>query len=184
MKINKRERIVLAVGVLAAIVIALVYWVVFPFMDSKADIIASIDQKKKKLESYQSRLQRRDDLLKELKTLQAQKSKLQNQILVANDPSEAEAKLRDTLNQYAQANGVTITRTNILQEEKLKDNYRKIAIDFNVTADIGPLTRFLYGLNSNPYFLEVRQLQINAWMNKDQVVMQPRITLAALVRKG
>lgn len=184
MKVSKRERLFLAMGVLAVILIGMVYWVVFPFMESKEGIVASIDQKKKKLATYQARLQRKDEMVKELKSLQAQRAKLQSQVLVANVSAEAEAKLRDTLNQYAQANGVTITRTNILQEEKLKEGYSKIAIDFNVTADIGPLTRFLYGLTTNPNLLEIRQLQINAYMNRNQVVLQPRITLAALVRKG
>jgi Tfp pilus assembly protein PilO len=184
MKIKKREKLFLAVGALTAILLATVYWVVFPFMESKEGMVTNIEQKKKKLETYKARLQRKPEMLKELKTLQAQKARLQTQILVANDPGEAEAKLRDTLNQYAQANGVTITRTNVLPEEKLKDGYRKISLDFNVTADIGPLTRFLYGLTSNPNYLEIRQVQINAWMNRNQVVIQPRITLAALVRKG
>ena len=76
------------------------------------------------------------------------------------------------------------TRYSILQEEKLKDGYSKIAIDFNVNADIGPLIRFLLALVTNPNVLEIRQLNINAYMNKNQVVLQPRITLAALIRKG
>jgi Tfp pilus assembly protein PilO len=184
MKIAKREKLFLAAGVLTAILLGVVYWVVFPFMESKEGIVTSIEQKKKKLEIYKARLQRKDEMLKELKTLQAQKAKLQAQILVAVDPGEAEAKLNETLKQYAQANGVTVTRTNVLPEEKLKNGYRKISVDFNVTADIGPLTRFLYGLTSNPNYLEIRQVQINAWMNRNQLVIQPRITLAALVRKG
>ncbi|MBI4455062.1 MAG: hypothetical protein HY644_04095 [Acidobacteria bacterium] len=184
MKINKRERLVLSVGVAIALLVVIIGWVVLPFLDSKKEVIESINNKKRKLRTYQVFVQRKDEYLKELQALQARKRKLQTQILFVNDSAEAEAKLRDALNQYAQANGVTITRTNILQEEKLKDGYSKIAIDFNVTADIGPLTRFMHALVTDPNFLEIRQLNINAYMNKNQVVLQPRITLAALVRKG
>ena len=118
------------------------------------------------------------------RSLQAQKGRLQAQILQASDPGVAEARLREVLTQYAQANGVSITRTNILQEEKLKEGYSKIGIDFNVQADIGPLTRFLLALVTNPNVLEIRQVNVNAYMNKNQVVLQPRITLAALLRRG
>jgi len=183
-KINKRERIVLSVGLIGAVTIVLIGWVVLPFMDSKKDLVDQIRQKKSKIQSHQTYLQRRGDYVKELNTLRARKRQLQSLFLMVNDSGEAEAKLRDTLNQYAQANGVTITRTNILPEEKLKSGYSKIAIDFNVNADIGPLTRFMYALASNPYFLEIRQLSVNSYLNRNQVVLQPRITLTALVRKG
>ncbi|MBI2822077.1 MAG: hypothetical protein HYX74_07610 [Acidobacteria bacterium] len=184
MKLNKRERLVVAGGTLVGVAILLVGSVVLPFLDSKREVAEEIGGKQRKLETYQTFLQRKGEYLKELEAVQASWRKVQNRVLQVNDTAEAEARLRDTLNQYAQANGVTITRTNILQEEKLKDGYSKVAIDFNVSADIGPLTRFLYGLVTNTNFLEIRQVNINAYMNRNQVVLQPRITLAALVRRG
>lgn len=184
MKISRRERRVLALGAAGAVLVVLIGWVVLPFLDSKREVQEDIGAKQRKLQTYQTYLQRKQEYLLELQALQEGKRKLQSQVLQVGDSSEAEARLREALNQYAQMNGVSITRTNILQEEKLKDGYSKIAIDFNVNADIGPLTRFLYALASNPNFLEIRQINVNSYMNKNLVVLQPRITLAALVHKG
>lgn len=184
MRLNRRERYVVFAGIVVAVLVIVTGWVVLPFLDSKREMIDSISSKQRKLQQYQAFVQRKEEYVEQLQALQAQKRRLQAQILFINDTGEAEAKLRDALNQYAQANGVTITRTNILQEEKLKDGYSKIGIDFNVNADVGPLTRFLYALATNPNFLEIRQLNINAYMNRNQVVLQPRITLAALIRRG
>ena len=184
MKLSARERWVVITGAVTAVVVGVTAWVVIPFMDSTAELNESIGTRERRIQTYRDFVQKKEGYQKELEVLQAQKNRLQGQILQASDPGVAEAKLREVLTQYAQANGVSITRTNILQEEKLKDGYSKIGIDFNVQADIGPLTRFLLALATNPNVLEIRQISINAYMNKNQVVLQPRILLAALLRRG
>lgn len=183
-KLSGRERWMVIGGAVAAVALGVTAWVVLPVMDSSQALRGDIATKQRKLETYRAFVEKKEEYQKELQALQEQKSRLQTQILQAGDSGVAEAKLREVLTQYAQANGVSITRTNILQEEKLKNGYSKIGIDFNVQADIGPLTRFLLALATNPNVLEIRQISINAYMNKNQVVLQPRITLAALLRRG
>ena len=183
-KVSRRERWIVIAGAVVGAVVIVVGWVILPFVDSRRELTEQIAAKQRKLQSYQTFVQKKDEYQSVLEALQAQKGRLQAQILQASDPGVAEARLREVLTQYAQANGVSITRTNILQEEKLKEGYSKIGIDFNVQADIGPLTRFLLALVTNPNVLEIRQVNVNAYMNKNQVVLQPRITLAALLRRG
>ena len=182
MKISKRDKRVLVIGVVFCAAVFLALYVVMPFLDSSARIETDLQQAEQRLQQSISMIQRESRYRAERQELEQILEQFRAQLLDAQDSNMARVQLQAIVRELAEENGVTISRSNPMQERKIGENYAEITLQINLQGGMQELTNFLYALSIHSKFLKVGQFRINMFRSRNSVRMQPQMHVTGFIK--
>ena len=181
-KLSFREKRVLSVGGLIVMLVLVFFYLVQPFTDAQADIETQLDVKADLLRRSIQLIQQRSLYLERLDTLDRALADHSGMLLSSPNSSKATSELELTIRNLASEQGVTIARSNPLQERKLGEHYSKITLQLNLQASMDQLVNFVYALSSYPKFLRVEEFYLAGLRVKKEIRLQPRMNVSGLIR--
>lgn len=183
MKISKRDRRVLVWGAGFCLIVLLLFYGVLPFYDSRTEVELSVERKKQLLERSLKVIQSERIYRSQQVELESILEKYRTQLLEARDGTAARVQLEEIVRSLAEEHGVSISRSNPLQERKIGDRYARITLQINMQSGMQELTSFLHALSMHPKFLKVEEFQVNGFRSRNQVIrLQPRMNVTAFIQ--
>ncbi len=154
---NRQQRLYMAVGVLAAIVL-LRYGTTW-FFDYREGVKADIRLSSQRLASAERLLERAPQTQEQLDQLRARYRKTVAELVPGETPTLAAAELQDRVSSIAAKNDVRIQTTQVLKDEPV-GSFRKVSLRVTASGDIrnlaGLLTELEFGkLRVSIPFLEL-----------------------------
>ena len=181
-KLSFREKRVLSVGGPIVILVLVFFYLVQPFTDAQADVETQLDVKADLLQRSIQLIQQRGLYLERLDTLDRALEDHSGMLLDSPNSSKATSELELTIRNLASEQGVTIARSNPLQERKLGERYSKITLQLNLQASMDQLVSFVHSLSSYPKFLLVEDFYLAGLRVKKEIRLQPRMQVSGLIR--
>ena len=181
-KLSKRDKRAVALLSTVGGVIFLVFGVVFPFYDARAALQEEIAEKEALLQRYAEVIHEEAVFEVELSELEQFFGEYRDRLLEARDISTATIQLEEIVRALAGENGISITRSNPLQEREMGDEYLKITLQINMQSDMSQLANFLYALSVHPKFFLIENFFLNSFRARDEVRLQPRMNVSGFVR--
>ena len=180
-KLSRREKRIVTAGVLVA-VLSLLLVEGLSFLERQAEASDRVGEKKQLLERSIREVIKHDLYEAQLEELNRSLASYRGGLLDAQDSSIARIQLEELVRTLATEQGVTITRSNPLQERKIGDRYSKITLQLNLQTEIDQLTQFLYALSSHGKFLLVEEFVVQGFRRRDQIQIRPRLNVSAFIR--
>ena len=181
-KLAFREKRLLSVGGIIVMLVLVFFYLVQHFTDAQADIQTELDTKADLLQRSIQLVQQRSRYLERLDTLDRALEDHSSMLLASTNSSKATSELELTIRNLASEQGVTIARSNPLQERKLGERYSKITLQLNLQASMDQLVNFVHALSSYPKFLLVEDFYLAGLRVKKEVRLQPRMNVSGLIR--
>jgi len=157
MKISKREKRFLLVGVLALAANFGYVYVVEPMIDSQLEVRAQIQKKQAILDRYRPPVPGKDHYEGKLEELETQLSAADALFLQEKKPTLAAANLQGFIHKIGQESGLTIVRENV-PSPKERDSFVEVPIELSLSGDMKAVRNFLYRVQTAPYVLTVPKL--------------------------
>jgi Tfp pilus assembly protein PilO len=182
MKVSKRDKRVLIFGGIFTVIVLLVVYVILPFMESQSQIEADLQQAEERLQQSMRVIQSEPYYRAQQSELEEVLRRYQSQLLDAEDSNRARVQLQEIVDELAEENGVTISRSTPIQERQVGENYAEVTLQINLDTGMQELASFLYAISTHPKFLKVEQFQINMHRSRRRRSMQPRMNVSAFIR--
>lgn len=157
MKISKREKRFLLVGVFALSANLGYVYVVEPMIDSQLEVREQIQKKQAILERYRPPALEKDHYEGKLKELGTQLSSADALFLQEKKPTLAAANLQGFIHKIGQESGLTIVRENVLPPKE-RDSFVEVPVELSLSGDMKAMRNFLYQVQTAPYVLTVPKL--------------------------
>jgi len=180
-KLAKRDRRILMIGGVSAVVILVFFYILLPFYESMAEIDQELARKEELLKRSVAAIRNQNLYRQQLLDLDNSFAALEAQILEATNATVAQAELENTVRQLAEEYGVDISRSTPLQTRSV-GKYSKVTVQINVDGGLGELSGFLHALSVHPKFFEVDNFTINGFRIRDRIRLQPRMHISAYVQ--
>lgn len=181
-KLSKRDKKVIRIGTVAAAVILAAFYIVLPFVDAQEAGIQKLRNKEKMLQQSIHTIQEKELHQSKLQQLEASLGRYRQNLLDAPDPSTARIQLEETVRNLAAQNGVSLTRSNPVQEIKIGERYSKITLQINLESNMTQLTSFLYSLASHQKFLLAEEFYLASFRTQNDIRIQPRLNVSGFIR--
>lgn len=181
MKISKRDRRVLIIGGLVCVGLLLVFYGVLPFFESQTEMESKLERAEKALEQSLRVLQSESYYRTQTVELEETLERYRTQLLDAEDSARARVQLQAIVRELAEESGVTISRSNPMQERRVGD-YAQITLQINLQSGMQELTDFLYAISTHSKFLKVEQFRINMFSSRKSIKMQPQMHVSGFIR--
>jgi len=181
MKISKRDRRVLIIGGLGCAVLLLIIYGILPFFESRSEMEAKLEREQRRLEQSLQILQSESYYRTQTIELEETLERYRTQLLDAEDSTRARVQLQAIVRELAEESGVTISRSNPMQEQKVGE-YAEIILQVNLEGGVQELTDFLYAISTHPKFLKIGQFRINVSRSRKPVRMQPQMRVSGFIR--
>jgi type II secretory pathway component PulM len=142
---STRDRRIVA-GVLAAIVLSLLYVVVVePIRDWRHAVADEIEEGLERLDRSQRLVAALDDLRAERDELKARLGSARKRLLPGGSGTLGAAALQERANDFAASHGVTVRTAQVMREEPA-DPYRKVAVRLTLSGELGSVASMLSGI--------------------------------------
>jgi len=180
MQITGRERKFIVIGAVAAVVIAIFYFVSGP-ASAKQEASLSVEQQRRAL------LQSREIIAQELvyrtraEQYRQRMQQLRAVFLPGDNASIAGAELQRVLKELADQSGVDIVRRTIRGEQKLQNGVVKVSVNIETNCQPDQLVRFLAAIENYEKRLNVDELQINSFRIQKRYEMRPILTVSGYI---
>ena len=181
-KLNLRERRILTGGGLVAAIVLVFFYVVEPFNIARVAILGELENKTDLLHKSIQLIGQKDYFRARNEEISQGLLHYEGQFLNASNPSAATSELELTVRELASQLGVTISRSNPLQERNMEDRFAKITLQIHLEGNIGQLVSFVYALSSHPKFLLVEDLFLTSYRLKNQIRLRPRMNVSGLIQ--
>lgn len=181
-KLSKRDKRTLWVGGIAGAIILFVVYGIMPLSEASDNLDGELREKAALLQRSIKAVENEDIYRSRLTTLESMLDQYRGQLLDSNDGTVARVQLEEIVRGLAESNGVTISRSNPLQETKIGDKYSQVKIQINLTGDMPELTSFIYDLSSHPKFLVIDEFFMNGFRLRDEIRLQPRLNISGYIR--
>lgn len=181
-KLSKRDKKTLLVGSAAAAVILVVFYGILPFWEARGEVAEQVQTRQRLLQRSVEMIRQEEVFRAELEQLDRALEQYQNQLLDAREESIARVQLEEIVRRLAEENGVTVQRSNPLQERKIGERYAKITLQVNLQAEMPELTNFMYALSAHPKFLLVEEFYMNSLRVRNVIRLQPRMNISGFIR--
>lgn len=179
-KFSKRDKRALIIGGTLVALYLLIFHGIMPFYAASGNVQADVSLKQRMLRSALNKIQMRDVHAAQLAEIQKALDQYQPRFLDAQDSTNAATQLDDIVRKVADEAGVSLTKSNPLQEKKISDKYTKVTIQINLDADLASTTLFLHKLSTYPKFLLVEEFAVSRFRMGQQ--LQPRMNVSAFIR--
>jgi len=180
MQISGRERKFVIVGAIAAVVIAVFYFVSGP-SSVRQEASLSVEQQRRAL--LQSREIMAQEPVYRVRTEQYRQrlQQLRVTFLPGDNASIAGAELQRVLKELADRSGVDIVRRTIRGEQKLQNGVVKVSVNIETNCQPDQLVRFLAAIENYEKRLSVDELQINSFRIQKRYEMRPILTVSGYI---
>lgn len=181
-KLSKRDKRTLWLGGIAGAVILFLVYGIMPLSEANANLDSELGEKAGLLQRSIKAVENEDIYRSQLATLESMLDQYRGQLLDSNDGNVARVQLEEIVRGLAESNGVTISRSNPLQETKIGDKYARVRIQINLTGDMPELTSFIYDLSNHPKFIVIDEFFMNGFRLRDEIRLQPRLNISGYIR--
>jgi Tfp pilus assembly protein PilO len=170
MKLQPRERkMILVAGVLALLVVG-VYFVVVPLLSRGAASRDDFQLVQKELRRQKELIAAKKQIQDQAAVLQSRLSEMEHHLLPTEDPGKAGAELQAWVSQQAAQQQLDIVRSEFLPSTKMGTRYVRVPVQFELNGQITQLTQFFNALTGGERIIAVEDLQINSAGAKDKRV--------------
>ena len=178
MKISKRDKKILTIGVLAVALILIMNYVLFPFIEGEKDIRERTQQKEMVLQKYEKIINQREEIEKKLNQLRGKQNQLNRKLLKGSTPSLAAAEMQKTLEGISRAHDLELKSVKVKDAEE-RGEFLAIPLEIRLTTDLNRTRKFLADLEKNSKYLIIPQLRISVKNQRD-----PKEVIVTLVVTG
>jgi len=178
LKISKRDKKVLTVGVLAVALIIAMNYVVSPFIESEKDIRERTQQKEMVLQKYEKIITQRKKIEEKLNQLKGKQNKLNSKLLKGSTTSLAAAEMQKILEGISSTHDLELKSVKVKEAEE-RGEFLAIPIEIRLTTDLNRTRKFLADLEKNSKYLVIPQLKISVKNQRD-----PKEVIVTLVVTG
>ena len=178
MKISKRDKKILTIGVLAVALILIMNYVLFPFIESEKDIREGTQQKEMVLQKYEKIINQREEIEKKLNQLRGKQNQLNRKLLKGSTPSLAAAEMQKTLEKISRAHDLELKSVKVKDSEE-RGEFLAIPLEIRLTTDLNRTRKFLADLEKNSKYLVIPRLKISVKNQRD-----PKEVIVTLVVTG
>jgi Tfp pilus assembly protein PilO len=175
---SRRERLLVSLAVLAAVVIGGWEFVIVPILDRNGAAADLVPVREQLLVQRQDLVARKDRIAADLQATEARLQALSARFLTAATPAVAASDLQKLMKDVAMASGTQMRSERILPPVE-RGELLEIPIEIAVSGEIRQLVDLLSRLEGTPKLLTVQDLKIRV-MN----VSQPKDLLATLTLSG
>lgn len=160
LKIAPRERKMLIGGGIAVVLILLVQFGVYPFIERRQTLRQDIEKKNHTLKQYIQIVQEKNALQSKKDDGTRRMEKAAARLLNETVPTAAQQKLQEMVEGLVK--GVEVQNRRQMKEERLGEDYQKIPLQMDIQCEIDKLVPVLFDIkNYNQCFLAVDQLDIH-----------------------
>ena len=156
MKVSKRERTIIIIGIIFAFIISLKAVGSSVTLKGK-DIKESIEVKGILLERYRKIAAEKDEAAAELSVLKIKLNDEEGRLLTGSTETLASVELQTIMEETAKKRGVRIKRVKTLKPKENGD-YHKVFVEITFSSEISSLVDFLYDIEYNPKSLTISEL--------------------------
>lgn len=181
-KLSKRDKRTLWFGGIAGAVLVFIVYGLMPLSEASANLDNEVREKAVLLQRSIKAVENEDIYLSQLTMLESMLDQYSSQLLDSNDGTVARVQLEEIVRGLAESNGVTISRSNPLQETKVGEKYSQVKIQINLAGDMPELTSFIYDLSTHPKFLVIDEFFMNGFRLRDEIRLQPRLNISGYIR--
>ena len=178
MKISKRDKKILTVGALAAVLIFVVNYVIVPFIQGELDIRERTQQKEMLLQKYEKIMSQRDEIEKKLNQLRGKQNQLNSKLLKGSTPSLAAAEMQKVLEKISKKHGLELKSVKVKDEEE-RGEFLASPLEVRLITDLDRTRKFLSDLEKNAKCLVIPKLKISVKNQRD-----PKEVIVTLVVTG
>ncbi|MFQ5874395.1 MAG: type II secretion system protein GspM, partial [Dehalococcoidia bacterium] len=161
MRISRRERAVLILGIAFVAALALYFLAIEPMVEGQRQVRSQLEAKMVLLEKYNRILGQRQALEGERERLKTRLALLESKLLRGDKPPLAAAELQKIVKLAAAKAEVDISSERIL-DPLVRGHYTEVPVEINVKCSVTRLTRFLFEIENSPRYLSVRELNVRA----------------------
>ena len=159
MKVSKREKRFLLVGVSALLANLLFVYVIEPAIDYQLEVRKQIERKQAILDRHRPPVPGKEHYQSRVTELKAQVSAAEALFLKESKPTLAAANLQGLIHKIGQESGLSVIRENVLAS-KPSESFVEVPIELTLRGDMKALREFLYRVQAAPYLLTLSKLVI------------------------
>lgn len=161
-RLSRRERRVVAAGVLVSVLALLVVWGVLPFLRRWQDRETMITERETQLAQMRSLIEGAADTRQGLASRQRDRAALRARLLTGATPALAASSLQALLQEYADGSRIALERVDLVTEprELGTGNLRAIPVQLSGRGDIYGLADLLVRLQYGEKLLVIDELRV------------------------
>jgi Tfp pilus assembly protein PilO len=180
MRISKRDKRFLQLGLLAVLLFIFSRYILIPFYQQEISLREEIEGMELTYEQYKKILLKKDDIEKQLSQIKQKKNKITSQFLRGDTPALAAAELQRILEQIAKSSEVKLKRVRVRDSDEVGE-FLSIPIEVRMTTDLQKVTKFLEGIKNSNKFLYVGKLKISVKNRRDPKSLIVTMTVNGLI---
>jgi hypothetical protein len=181
-KLSRRDRIVLIIGVAAAVLFALFNFGVFPLLDRLGMSPEVVQQREVGLRRDQRLVVDAKLEAAHFTAAEARLKGLEAGLLESSSPSLASAEWQRLVGQLADSKGIQLGSSEFLRIQELEAGYSLVTGRANFRCRVDQLVDFLVALASSPKLLSVTGLTVYGARGDSQDMPSVQLTIGAVIR--
>jgi hypothetical protein len=179
-KINSREKRIIAIGICIAVAVML-YYAAALLLPDRESLSQEVSLKKRILLRQRETLTGEDSYKKRIDLYGGRLQKEAALFLPGDNPNVAGAELQKILKDFADQSGVEITQKNILPEKRVQDLLTKVSVRIDTNCNLEQLTQFLAAIGNYDKYLKIDECMINAFKIQKRFEIRPSLTIAGYI---
>lgn len=183
-KISRRDKKILIAGGIAAAVIIIVTYVIFPFVDSYASLNEQLVRDGKLLQESVQVIRNKQIYLDRSARVDRDMAELNRQLLDGSDEVTAQNQLETIVRSLAESSEITISRSFPIQGRTIEDKYARIIVEITVDGGLDNLANFLQAVSTHTKYLKVDEFNISSTLSRGNSVrrLAPRMQISGFIR--
>jgi hypothetical protein len=180
-KVSSRERVVILVGIGAALAV-LIFYAVTKLVPDGQNLAREVDLKKRMLRSQRETLSRENFYKARLDQYRKQLDQDMTHYLPGDNASLAGADLQKIIKDIADRSGVDVIQRNIQAEKKVQDIAIKVTVRVETNCTPEQLVQFLASIQNYEKLLKVDDLVISSLRIQKRFEIRPSIAISGYIR--
>lgn len=181
-RLNKRDKVALAVGALAVVLYLVLEFGVLAVFDQMPQQGGEIEEKELALQRYQRLVATAERERTRQAAAQERLEALEAGLLESSTPSLANAEWQRLVNELAESRGIQLSRRESLPGRPLGADYALVAGRVQFRCRLDQLVDFLVALGASPRLFSVSQMRVMALPNDPQKMVSVDLRVEAAVR--
>jgi len=181
-KLSKRDRFAVKIGGIAAALILLVKFGLFPLLDHLGGTRNRLEQKEVTLQRDQRLIGEASAAQARLASADARLKDLEGGLLASSSDSLASAEWQQLIRELADSKGIEIGTSEVGRTENLDRQYGLVVGQVRFRCRIEQLVDFLAAIATSPKLLAVRRISIISRQGDPQQRLDVGLTIAAPLR--
>ncbi len=181
--LSARERFLLLLGVLAAVVFVVARLAIYPALEGYRKARALIPERRAMLQRYQEVRAGQTDVKEELARISEELAKAETGLLPGSDPAAAGAELQGMLKPMVNRTDTRVTSVRTLSPVR-KGKYDEVAVQLDMQTSTEGLSSFLATIPRQPKILRVKKLTVSSGLYNAAQANRPETLKVSLTVAG